>query len=50
MVQSRNPPRDSSGRMKGYMAVIKELSDESSLARDLSLSSQNLRDQGARMD
>lgn len=50
MVQSRDLPTDSSGRMKGYMAVIKELSDENELAHDLSLSSQNIRDQGARTD
>ena len=48
LVQSNDPPRSSTGRMKGYMAVMKELWDESEFANDLNLSSQNLRDQAAR--
>ena len=50
MVQSNDPPRSSTGRIKGYMAVMKELWDESKFANDLNLSSQNLRDQAARIE
>ena len=50
LVQSNVPPRNSTGRMKGYMAVMKELWDESEFANDLNLSSQNLRDQAARIE
>ena len=36
--------------MKGYMAVMKELWDKHEFANDLNLSSQNLRDQVARIE
>ena len=50
LVQSNVPPRNSTGRMKGYMSVMKELWDESEFANDLNLSSQNLGDQAARIE
>lgn len=50
LVQSSDPPRNSTGRMKGYMAVMKELWDESGFANRLNLSSQNLGDQAARIE
>ena len=50
MVQSNDPPRSWTGRMKGYMAVMKELWDKHEFANDLNLSSQNLRDQVARIE
>ena len=42
-VQSSDPPRNSTGRMKSFMAEMKELWDEREFANDLKLSSKNLR-------
>lgn len=50
LVQSNDPPRSWTGRMKGYMAIMKELWDKHEFANDLNLSSQNLRDQVARIE
>ena len=41
LVQSNDPPRSSTGRIKGYMAVMKELWDESEFANDLNLESKS---------
>lgn len=46
---SENPPRNANGRKKGYMKIMKELWDELGYA-DMFLSSQNLRDQAARLE
>ena len=37
LVQSSDPPRNPTGRKNGYMAVMKELWDESEFANDLNL-------------
>ena len=50
LVQSSDPPRNSNGMMKGFMAVMKELWDKGEFANDLNLSSQNLRDQAAKIE
>ena len=49
MVSSQNPPRHENGRKKGYMAIMSELWSERGYS-DLGLSSQNLRDQAARLE
>lgn len=49
MVASDNPPRNLNGKMKGYMQTMKELWDETDRA-GLNLTSQNLRDQAARLE
>ena len=50
LVQSSYPPRNSTTRMKCYMAVMKELWGKGEFANDLNLVSQNLRDQAARIE
>ena len=47
--ESENPPRNANGRKKGYMKIMKELWDELGYA-DMHLTSQNLRDQAARLE
>ena len=49
ITSSENPPREPSGRKKGYMKVMKELWDTKGYA-NLNLSSQNLRDQAASIE
>ena len=49
MVALQNPPRYKNGRKKGYMDVISELWSKHGYS-DLGLSSQNLRDQAARLE
>ena len=49
LVKSENPPRQENGRKKGYMRVMKELWDEAGF-ENLALTSQNLRDQAARLE
>ena len=49
LTSSRNPPTLCSGRKKGYMTVMKELWDDMGYA-EIGLSSQNLRDQAARVE
>lgn len=50
VVKSNDLPRRSTGRMKSYMALMKELWDKREFAKDLNLSSQNLKDQVARIE
>ena len=47
--QSKDPPRKADGKMHGYMAIMKQLWDNSEFA-DLNISTQNLRDQAARIE
>ena len=47
--ESVNPPRNANGRKKGYMKIMKELWDELGYA-NMYLTSQNLRDQAARLE
>ena len=49
LVKSENPPRLENGKKKGYMRVMKELWDEAGF-ENLALTSQNLRDQAARLE
>ena len=49
LVQSKDPPRKEDGKKQGYMAIMKQLWDNSEFA-DLNISTQNLRDQAARID
>ena len=49
LIKSENPPRLENGRKKGYMRVMKELWDEAGFG-NLALTSQNLRDQAARLE
>ena len=49
LAKSENPPRLENGRKKGYMSVMKELWDEAGF-ENLALTSQNLRDQAARLE
>ena len=49
LVASSEPPRNSNSRKKGYMNIMKELWEQNSFA-SLNLSSQNLRDQAARIE
>ena len=49
LVKSENPPRLENGRKNGYMRVMKELWDEAGF-ENLALTSQNLRDQAARLE
>ena len=48
-VQSKDPPRKADRKMNGYMAIMKQLWDNSEFA-DLNISTQNLRDQAARIE
>ena len=47
-VQSKDPLRKADGKNQGYMAIMKQLWDNSEFA-DLNISTQNLRDQAARI-
>ena len=49
LVQSEDPPRKEDGKKQGYMAVLNQLWDNSEFA-DLNISTQNLRDQAARIE
>ena len=49
LAKSENPPRLENGRKKGYMRTMKELWDDSGFG-NLELTSQNLRDQAARLE
>ena len=49
LVSSQELPRNANGRKKGYMAVMKELSDDCGYA-EFNVSSQHLRDQAARLE
>ena len=49
LAESENPPRLENGRKKGYMRLMKELWDDSGYG-ELELTSQNLRDQAARLE
>ena len=49
LVQSKDPPRKEDGKKEGYMAIMKQLWDNSEFA-DLNISTQNLRDQAARIE
>ena len=49
LTSSENPPKLCSGRKKGYLTVTKELWDDMGYA-EIGLSSQNLRDQAARVE
>ena len=49
LVQSKDPPRKEDGKKQGYMAILKQLWDNSEFA-DLNISTQNLRDQAARIE
>ena len=49
IVQSKDPPRKEDGKKQGYMAIMKQLWDNSEFA-DLNISTQNLRDQAARIE
>ena len=49
LVQSKDPPRKEDGKKQGYMAIMKQLWDNSEFA-DLNISTQNLRDQAARIE
>ena len=46
LAASSDPPRNLSGRKKGYMTIMKELWDESGYV-ELEVTSQNLRDQAS---
>jgi len=48
-VQSKDPPRKADEKKHGYMAIMKQLWDNSEFA-DLNISTQNLRDQAARIE
>ena len=48
-VQSKEPPRKADGKKHGYMAIMKQLQDNSEFA-DLDISTQNLIDQAARIE
>ena len=48
-VQSKDPPRKADGKKQGYMAIMQQLWDNSEFA-DLNISTQNLRDQAARIE
>ena len=48
-VQSKDPPRKAGGKKQGYLAIMKQLWDNSEFA-DLNISTQNLRDQAARIE
>ena len=48
LVQSADPPRKSDGRKKGYMAIMKDLWDNSKFA-NIDITTQNLRDQAAKI-
>ena len=49
LVQSKVPPRKEDGKKHGYMAIMKQLWDNSEFA-ELNISTQNLRDQVARIE
>ena len=49
LAESENPPRLENGRKKGYMRLMKELWDDLGYG-ELELTSQNLRDQAARLE
>ena len=49
LAKSENSPRLENGRKKGYMRIMKELWDDSGFG-NLELTSQNLRDQAARLE
>ena len=49
MVSSNNPPYYKNGRKKGYIEVMKDLSEEKGYGY-LELESQNLRDQASRLE
>ena len=49
LVQAKDPPRKEDGKKQGYMAIMKQLWDNSEFA-DLIISTQNLRDQAARIE
>ncbi|XP_044171503.1 uncharacterized protein LOC122955828, partial [Acropora millepora] len=49
LASSEEPARNTNGRKKGYMKILKELWDDLGYA-GLNLTSQNLRDQAARME
>ena len=49
LITSDNPPRTENGRKKGYMKIMKDLWEETEY-RHLELTSQNLRDQAARVE
>ena len=49
LASSEEPARNTNGRKKGYMKILKELWDDLGYAR-LNLTCQNLRDQAARME
>ena len=49
MVKSENPARLENGKKKGYMLIMKELWDEAGF-ENLAFTSQNLRDQAARLE
>ena len=49
LVQSKDPPRKEDGKKQGYMAIMKQLWYNSEFA-DLNISTQNLRDQAARIE
>ena len=49
LIKSSNPPRTETGRKKGYMTVLKDLWESKGYGQ-LSLSSQNLRDQAVRLE
>ena len=48
-VQSKDPPKKADGKKQGYMAIMKQLWDNSEFA-DLNISTQNLRDQAATIE
>ena len=48
-VQSKDPPRKADGKKQGYMAIMKQLWDNSEFA-ELNISTQNLRDRAARIE
>ena len=48
-VQSQDPPRKADGKKHGYMAIMEQLWDNSEFA-DLNFSTQNRRDQAARIE
>ena len=48
LVPSKDPPRKADGKKQGYIAIMKQLWDNSEFA-DLNISTQNLRGQAARI-
>ena len=49
LVQSKDPSKKEDGKKQGYMAIMKQLWDHSEFG-DLNISTQNLRDQAARIE